>query len=260
VRSWIFTSATLGDDEQLSWFTEPCGLTQAEVLRVSSPFNYPEQAGLYVPAQMPKPNDPGHSRAVALLALDAALKLGGRTMVLTTTLRALRAVAQLMQERLGDSGELELLVQGQAPKRRIMERFRLGSHGGERGCLLVASASFWEGFDVPGDALQLVVIDKLPFPPPNDPMVEARAQRLEEQARSPFNDYFIPEAAVSLKQGAGRLIRRETDQGILVVCDPRLRAMSYGRRLLRALPAMRRLENEAQFNEALQRLTTASTS
>jgi ATP-dependent DNA helicase DinG len=124
---------------------------------------------------------------------------------------------------------------------------------------LVASASFWEGVDVPGDALQLVVIDKLPFPPPNDPLVEARSARLEEAGRSPFNDYFLAEAAVALKQGAGRLIRRESDQGILVVCDTRLASMGYGRRLLAALPPMRKIKSEEDYLDSLNQLTKVST-
>ncbi len=112
---------------------------------------------------------------------------------------------------------------------------------------------------MPGDALQLVVIDKLPFPPPNDPLVEARANRLEAAGRSVFNEYFVPEAAIALKQGAGRLIRRESDQGILVVCDTRLARMGYGRRLLAALPPMRRIKDEAEFAQALEALTRTST-
>ncbi|CAA9428336.1 MAG: DinG family ATP-dependent helicase YoaA [uncultured Ramlibacter sp.] len=253
-RAWIFTSATLGDDERLTWFTEPCGLEEADVLRVGSPFDYPAQAALYLPRQLPKPSDPGHSPAVARLAADAAQRLGGRTMVLTTTLRALRGIGEDLQRRFQGSGEVEVLVQGQWPKRRLIERFREGSSQGGSGCLLVASASFWEGVDVPGDALELVIIDKLPFPPPGDPLVEARAQRLEAQGRSPFNDYFVPEAAVALKQGAGRLIRRESDQGVLVVCDTRLATMGYGRRLLAALPPMRRLQGPEDFEQALDAL------
>jgi ATP-dependent DNA helicase DinG len=139
-----------------------------------------------------------------------------------TTLRALRAIGEQLQARFDGSSQIEVLVQGQWPKRRLIERFREGAADGRPGCILVASASFWEGVDVPGEALQLVIIDKLPFPPPGDPLVEARGQRLEAQGRSPFNDYFVPEAAVALKQGAGRLIRRESDRGLLVVCDPRL--------------------------------------
>jgi ATP-dependent DNA helicase DinG len=256
-RAWIFTSATLGDDARLRWFTEPCGLGEAEVLRVASPFDYPTQAGVYVPRHLPRPNDPAHSSAVGTLAMRAAQRIGGRTMVLTTTLRALRAIGEQLQSRFDGGGELEVLVQGQWPKRRLIERFREGSSGGRAGCILVASASFWEGVDVPGEALQLVIIDKLPFPPPGDPLVEARGQRLESQGRSPFNDYFVPEAAVALKQGAGRLIRSESDRGLLVVCDTRLVQMGYGRRLMAALPPMRRLNDEAEFEAALEDLAAS---
>jgi ATP-dependent DNA helicase DinG len=253
-RTWIFTSATLGDDPRLSWFTEPCGLEEATVLRVGSPFDYAAQAALYLPRDLPKPADPGHSAAVARLAAASAERLGGRTMVLTTTLRALRSIGEDLQRRFDGRSDVEVLVQGQWPKTRLMERLREGSTHGGPGCLLVASASFWEGVDVPGDALQLVVIDKLPFPPPGDPLVEARSQRLESQGRSPFNDYSVPEAAVALKQGAGRLIRRETDRGVLVVCDTRLGTMGYGRRLLAALPPMRRLQSQDEYLQALDEL------
>jgi len=256
-RAWVFTSATLGDEPTLRWFTEPCGLHDAEVLRVQSPFDYASQAALYVPRAFPKPNDPSHSQRVAELAARGATELGGRTLVLTTTLRALRTIGDGIRQRfelLENEVRPEVLVQGELPKRVLMDRFREGASGGRTGCVLVASASFWEGFDAPGDALQLVVIDKLPFPPPNDPLVEARSQRLEAQGRSSFADYSLPEAAVALKQGAGRLIRRETDSGVLAICDTRLVAMGYGRRLLAALPPMRRLENEADFDAALDAL------
>ena len=157
-------------------------------------------------------------------------------------------------ERLESAERPEVLVQGELPKRVPMDRFREGASAGRAGCVLVASASFWEGFDAPGDALQLVVIDKLPFPPPNDPLVEARSQRLESQGRSAFGEYSLPEAAVSLKQGAGRLIRRESDQGVLVICDTRLVAMGYGKRLLAALPPMRRIEGEAELEAEIAAL------
>ncbi|WP_066704397.1 ATP-dependent DNA helicase [Curvibacter delicatus] len=258
-KSWIFTSATLGDDAALSWFTEPCGLTQAEILQVDSPFDYPQQAALYVPANLPRPADPAHSEQVAALVARMAPLLGGRTLVLTTTLRALRAISEALQAHLPSEAGLQVLAQGQLPKRELMTRFRQGAETGQSGCILVASASFWEGVDIPGDALQLVVIDKLPFPPPNDPLVQARARRLEEARRSPFNDYFVPEAAVALKQGAGRLIRRETDRGLLILCDTRLLSMGYGRRLLAALPPMRRLKTEEEAQEFLLSFTRAST-
>ncbi len=249
-RSWVFTSATLGDDDKLSWFTEPCGLENAHVLRVSSPFDYPQQAALYVPRNIVRPNDPAHSAQVASLASQATRTMGGRTLVLTTTLRALRAIGESMKQQL-EGSDIDVLVQGEWPKRYLMDRFRAGAQSSEKGCVLVASATFWEGFDVPGDALQLVIIDKLPFPPPNDPLVEARSKRLEAQGRSSFNDYFVPEAVVALKQGAGRLIRRETDQGVLVLCDNRLVTTGYGRRLLNGLPPMRRLETEEALWQAM---------
>ena len=252
-RSWVFTSATLGDDPRLRWFTEPCGLESATVLRVSSPFDYPTQASLYVPRDIVRPNDPAHSAQVAALASDAVRRLGGRTLVLTTTLRALRVIGDAMKQQLEGSG-IEVLVQGEWPKRHLMERFREGTKAGEGGCVLVASATFWEGFDVPGDALQQVIIDKLPFPPPNDPLVEARSKRLEAQGRSPFNDYFVPEAVVALKQGAGRLIRTESDQGVLVLCDNRLVTTGYGRRLIAALPPMHQLQTAQELAQSLESL------
>ncbi|HQQ69334.1 MAG TPA: ATP-dependent DNA helicase [Alicycliphilus sp.] len=256
-RSWVFTSATLGDDERLRWFTETCGIDEARVLRVDSPFDYARQAALYVPQQLPAATDPAHSEQLAHWVADAALRLGGRTLVLTTSLRALQEVAGVLGRRLAPGCGVDLLVQGRAPKRRIMERFRAPPQA--TGYVLVGSASFWEGFDVPGSALQLLVIDKLPFPSPGDPLVQAHGQRLQRQGRSVFRDYALPAAAVALKQGAGRLIRSESDSGVLVVADQRLLRMGYGKRLLRALPAMHRLESEAQFEAALAALTTIST-
>jgi ATP-dependent DNA helicase DinG len=145
-----------------------------------------------------------------------------------------------------------VLVQGSEPRRALLQRF-----GDGRGCVLVGSQSFWEGIDMPGDALQCVLIDKLPFPPPNDPLVQARVRRLRAQGRNPFEEYFVAEAAVSLKQGAGRLIRTESDRGLLVLCDPRLRQMGYGRRLLAALPPMGVLAEEAQALEWLAELAAS---
>jgi ATP-dependent DNA helicase DinG len=251
-KSWIFTSATLGDEPTLKWFTEPCGLESSQVLRVESPFDYPSQAAMYVPRDIVRPNDPAHSAQVARLASAAVRALGGKTLVLTTTLRALRAIGDAMRQQLEGSG-IEVLMQGEWPKRELMARFQDATPE-QGGCVLVASATFWEGFDVPGDALQLVIIDKLPFPPPNDPIVEARGKRLEAQGRSSFNDFFVPEAVIALKQGAGRLIRRETDRGVLVVCDNRLATTGYGKRLMAAMPKMRQLQTQAELNEALENL------
>ena len=258
-KSWIFTSATLGNDEKLSWFTQPCGLTDARILRIGSPFDYSRQAALYIPQNFPKPADLSHPLRVAESAADWCSRLGGRTMVLTTTLRALRIIGEALHAAFEHTGDVEVLVQGAMPKRVLVDRFRRGNAGGQPGCILVASASFWEGIDVPGEALQLVIIDKLPFPPPNDPMAEARSRALEAEGKSAFNEYFLPEAAVALKQGAGRLIRRETDEGVLVVCDTRLSAMGYGKRLLKALPPMELLQSESALIDRLNLLTKICT-
>ncbi len=142
-----------------------------------------------------------------------------------------------------------MLIQGQVPKRQLLDHFLA-----EPRSVLVGSQSFWEGIDVPGEALQCVLIDKLPFPPPNDPLVEARVRRLEAAGRNAFADYFVAEAAVSLKQGAGRLIRSETDHGLLVVCDPRMAGMNYGRRLREALPPMGMISSEADALDWLRSL------
>lgn len=254
-KSWIFTSATLGSDTQLSWFTEPCGLRGARVLTVDSPFDYPNHAGLYVPQPFVAAGSAQHSQQVAKLVLDAAQRIGGRTLVLTTTLRALQAISEALRASLGLFTELDVLVQGEAPKLALVERFMVaGSVRSQRGAILVASATFWEGVDLPGDVLQLVVIDKLPFPPPDDPLVEARSRRLESVGRTAFHDYMLPEAAMALKQGAGRLIRSETDRGVLVVCDTRLISMSYGAELVASLPPMRLLGGQSAFEQALDDL------
>jgi ATP-dependent DNA helicase DinG len=248
-KSWIFTSATLGADEELSWFTEPAGLQDAAKLVVGSPFDYAAHARAWVPVPFPKPNEPGHPRAVGLLAARCAQALGGRTFVLTTTLRVLPQVAEALQQA---APGLTVLVQGSEPRRALLQRYADG-----RGCVLVGSQSFWEGIDKPGDALQCVLIDKLPFPPPNDPLVQARARQLRAAGVDPFDAYFVAEAAVSLKQGAGRLIRTESDRGLLVVCDPRLRQMGYGRRLMAALPPMGVLGDEAEAMAWLAQLAAA---
>ena len=250
-KAWVFTSATLGDDERLSWFTESAGLSDARTLRLGSPFDYEAHARLYVPRAFPKPNEPGHPGAVAVLAARCARALGGRTFVLTTTLRALQSIGDALRAEFESNGDsIQVLMQGQIPKRQLMQQFLAQPRS-----VLVGSQTFWEGIDVPGDALQCVLIDKLPFPPPNDPLVEARVKRLEEEGRNPFADYFVAEAAVSLKQGAGRLIRSETDRGLLVVCDPRMVSMNYGKRLREALPPMALVTTEAQALEWLSLLS-----
>ena len=208
---------------------------------MGSPFDYAAHARLFVPRGFPKPNEPGHPPAVARPRRRAAPRaLGGRTFVLTTTLRALQPIARGAARRLDArrATASRCWCRAARPKRALLQRFLDAPRP-----VLVGSQSFWEGIDVPGDALQCVLIDKLPFPPPNDPLVEARVQRARSaRAATPFNDYFVAEAAVSLKQGAGRLIRSETDRGLLVVCDPRMAAHGLRPAPARALPPMTRAE------------------
>lgn len=261
-KAWVFTSATLGADASLGWFTRPLGLDGvARTLQVDSPFDYDRQASLFIPPALPRPAEPGHTEALARRIWPWILRLGGRTLVLTTTLRALAAMARELERFSRDELGPDIIVQGSGPKRDLLERFRRAGQGeGAAGAVLVASASFWEGVDLPGECLQMVVIDKLPFPPPDDPWVEARSRALQAEGGNPFRDHALPEAAVALKQGAGRLIRSETDRGILVLGDTRLIGMSYGRTLLSGLPPMRRLQDETAMWEALDELvTTAST-
>jgi ATP-dependent DNA helicase DinG len=241
-KAWVFTSATLGDDDACSWFTAASGLEDARTLRLGSPFDYARHARLWVPTRFAKPGDPSHPAAVGALAARLAGALGGRTFVLTTTLRVLPAIAEALRRAAEASGaDLQLLVQGEQSRREMLQRY-----GDGRGAVLIGSQSFWEGIDMPGDALQCVVIDKLPFPPPNDPLVQARSKQIEARGGNAFNQYFVAEAAVSLKQGGGRLIRSESDRGLLVVCDPRLSQMGYGARLRAALPPMGSCKDEAE--------------
>ena len=259
-KSWIFTSATLGHDAHLSWFVQTCGVLQAKVLKLPSPFNYAAQAALYLPPDMVTPDAATHSSAVAHLVAQSARVLGGRTLVLTTTLRAMRTIAEVLRQTLHPLNSLDVLVQGEMPKRSLLQRFGAGATGpGGRGLILVASVSFWEGIDLPGTALQLVVIDKIPFAPPDDPLVQARAQSVVAGGKNPFMHFHLPQAALALKQGAGRLIRNEADRGVLVVCDVRLLHKGYGRKLIAAMPPMRRLHTPEEFSQALADLTTIST-
>ena len=258
-RSWIFTSATLGHDAALSWFVQSCGVQGADVLHIESPFDYARQAVMHVPADFPQPSDPDHSASVALLTAQAVQVLGGRTLVLTTTLRAMRSIGAALQSYFTAQSGIEVLVQGMLSKRELIARFCQPPTPGRPGSVLVASASFWEGIDVVGEALQLVVIDKLPFAPPDDPLVQARAQALQAQGKKPFAHLHLPHAAIALKQGVGRLIRSETDCGGLLICDVRLTQKSYAKKILAALPPMAQADSYDAFLQALQALTRFST-
>jgi ATP-dependent DNA helicase DinG len=235
-RAWIFTSATLAVGRDFSHYTAQLGLVDAATGCWDSPFDYPAQGLLYVPRGLPAPNSLEHTNAVIDAALPVLKASGGRAFLLFTTLRALNAarerlVALFAREQL----DYPVLVQGDGSKTDLLLRFRaLGN------AVLLGSASFWEGVDVPGDALSVVVIDKLPFAPPDDPLLAARLAKLAADGGNAFMHWQVPQAVISLKQGAGRLIRTETDRGVLMLCDPRLVDKPYGKRIWQSLPPMRR--------------------
>ncbi|MDP1733850.1 MAG: ATP-dependent DNA helicase [Sulfuritalea sp.] len=235
-RAWIFTSATLAVGSNFSHYCGELGLAEADTAVWGSPFNYEKNALLYSPQGMPDPNSAMYQEAVAEAAWPVIRAAEGRAFVLCTSLRAMRMIRELLQEKLAAEGlELPLLMQGEGSRTELLERFRfLGN------AILVASQSFWEGVDVRGEALSLVVIDKLPFAPPDDPVLSARIDRLRAAGRNPFMEYQLPRAVISMKQGAGRLIRDEDDRGVLMICDPRLTGKPYGKAIWRSLPPMRR--------------------
>ena len=241
-RAWIFTSATLAVGRDFSHYTSQLGLEQAQTGAWESPFDYATQALLYVPRGLPAPNTPAHTDAVVDAALPLLAASGGRAFLLFTSLRALAQARERLAAALARDGHtFPLLVQGEGSRSELLVRFReLGN------AVLLGSASFWEGVDVPGDALSLVVIDKLPFAPPDDPLLAARLDHLREEGGNPFMDWQLPQAVIALKQGAGRLIRTETDRGVLAICDPRLIDKPYGRRIWQSLPPMRRTREEAE--------------
>jgi ATP-dependent DNA helicase DinG len=236
-RSWIFTSATLAVGEDFNHFKRELGLDEAEARRWSSPFDFARQALLYVPKGLPgDPNDPVFTEAVVEAALPVLNASAGRAFILFTTLRALRRAHELLRGRI----DFPLLVQGTGSRSELLARFRsLGN------AVLLGSQSFWEGVDVRGEALSLVVIDKLPFAPPDDPVLSARIEGLRLRGGNPFTELQLPQAVLQLKQGAGRLIRDETDRGVLMLCDPRLVSRPYGRRIIQSLPPMKFTRNLA---------------
>ena len=241
-RAWIFTSATLAVQEDFAHYCAEMGLVDARSVRWESPFDYPRQALLYAPRDLPDPNSRDYAEAVVAAAFPLLQASGGRAFFLCTSLRAMRRTHELLTEQLAQAGlELPLLLQGERSKNELLERFRrLGN------AILIGSQSFWEGVDVRGKALSLVIIDKLPFAPPDDPVLSARIERLKSAGRNAFMEYQLPRAVINVKQGAGRLIRDETDRGVLMICDPRLIGKPYGKRIWRSLPAMKRTRELAE--------------
>jgi ATP-dependent DNA helicase DinG len=230
--AWVFTSATLAiGNHNFSHFTGQLGLEDARLLQLESPFDYRNNALLYLPDDMPDPNQAAYVDAVVACAGDVLAASRGRAFLLFTSHAALQAAAAQLRDRLS----YPLLVQGEAPRRELLARFRdLGN------AVLLGTSSFWEGVDVRGEALSCVIIDKLPFGSPGDPVLQARIEAMRSQGVNPFMQYQLPAAVIALKQGIGRLIRDGSDRGVLVVCDPRLRTRSYGRIFLNSLPRMPR--------------------
>ncbi|MHB8256533.1 MAG: ATP-dependent DNA helicase [Acidiferrobacterales bacterium] len=230
-KAWIFTSATLAIDHSFAHFRDELGLQEAIAEQWESPFDYAHQTLLYIPESMPPPAAPDYTERVLEAALPVIEASRGRTFVLFTSHRALKFAAAYLASRCS----FPLLVQGSAPRARLLERFRLAGNA-----VLLGTGSFWEGVDVRGEALSTVIIDKLPFAAPDDPVMRARGEALERDGRSPFMESLLPDAVIALKQGAGRLIRDANDRGVLMLCDPRLLAKGYGKIFLASLPPMPR--------------------
>lgn len=235
-RAWIFTSATLSVRGDFKLYCGEMGLVDAMTASWESPFDYERQGLLYVPEGMPDPNSDGYTEAVVRAALPVLRASRGRAFLLCTSLRAMARVHARLEAAFKEQGlDHPILVQGQGPRSELLARFReLGN------AVLIGSQTFWEGVDVRGPALSVVVIDRLPFAAPDDPVLAARIEKMSREGRNAFMDYQLPRAIITLKQGAGRLIRDEGDTGVLMICDPRLVTKSYGRRVWQSLPPMRR--------------------
>ena len=248
-RAWIFTSATLAVKQDFSHYQSEMGLLKATTACWDSPFDYEKQALLYVPSGLPEPNSEGYTEAVVQAALPMIEASRGRAFLLFTSLRAMQRAHEILLAEFDRRGlNYPLLLQGEGSRNELLTRFR--EHGN---AVLLGSQSFWEGVDVRGDALSLVIIDKLPFAPPDDPVLAARIAQIAKQGRNAFMEYQLPRTIITLKQGAGRLIRDVTDRGVLMICDPRLITKQYGKRIWQSLPPMKRTRVETEavafFNE-----------
>ncbi|MFM8465942.1 MAG: ATP-dependent DNA helicase [Oxalobacteraceae bacterium] len=252
-RAWIFTSATLAVKNDFSHYSAQLGLTDEPSKSWPSPFDYAKQALLYVPPDLPAPQSPGYTDAVVEAALPVIEAAGGRAFLLCTTLRAVKRAAELLREAI-EARQLPwpLLVQGELGRTELLSRFRAAGNA-----VLIGSQSFWEGVDVRGDALSVVIIDKLPFAPPDDPVLAARIADMEKRGLNGFMHHQLPEAIISLKQGAGRLIRDERDRGVLMICDPRLISKPYGRRIWQSLPPFARSRELATVQAFLHNAPSA---
>ena len=253
-RSWIFTSATLAVKNDFKHFSEQMGLTGEPSHTWPSPFDYGQQGLLFVPQNLPQPNSLGYTDAVIDCALPIIEAAGGRTFFLCTTLRAVKRAAERLADEFKQRGlNFPLFVQGDRGRTELLDQFRAAGNG-----VLIGSQSFWEGVDVRGDALSLVIIDKLPFAPPDDPVLAARIEVMEKQGKNGFMHHSLPEAIINLKQGAGRLIRDEGDRGVLMICDPRLISKPYGKRIWQSLPPFKRTRDTAEVIEFFRQLPAKS--
>jgi ATP-dependent DNA helicase DinG len=242
---WIFTSATLAVDGKFEHFAQHLGLNKARHLLLESPFDYETQSQLVVPRYLPEANDKNRAKVLAQIALPLIEASEGACFMLFTSYRVMHQVAELLSELI----ENPLLVQGQMGKRKLLEEFVE-----QKRAVLLATASFWEGVDVRGNSLTCVIIDKLPFASPDDPLLQARNEDTKRRGGEPFSQIQLPQAVIALKQGVGRLIRDVSDKGVLVICDNRLVNKPYGEVFLNSLPAMKRTRNVEQAADFLKSL------
>lgn len=233
--AWILTSATLAVGDDFSHFKRRSGLTRATTVRFASPFDFANQALMYLPKGLGEPGAPEHARNVINAALPVLEASGGRAFILFTSHRGLREGAEELHRQWGETPPFPVLIQGSASRDHLLRAFREAGNA-----VLLGTGSFWEGIDVKGDALSVVIIDKLPFAAPDDPLLKARLAAIREQGGNPFFDEQVPQAVIALKQGVGRLIRDETDCGVVMLCDTRLVTKGYGRQFINSLPPMRR--------------------
>jgi ATP-dependent DNA helicase DinG len=243
--AWVLTSATLAVGEDFSHYKRRSGLARARTVRFESPFDFANQALLYLPKGLGDPGTPGHTRAVVQAALPVLEASGGRAFLLFTSHRALREAAEALRQAWGDAPPVPVLVQGDGSRDQLLRRFREAGNA-----VLLGTGSFWEGVDVKGSGLSVVIIDKLPFAAPDDPLLKARLDAVREQGGNPFFDEQVPQAVIALKQGVGRLIRDQGDFGVVMICDTRLVTKGYGRAFIQSLPPMKRtreLEEVQQF-------------
>ena len=248
-QAWILVSATLTAAGRFDHYLAELGIDDVKTARWDSPFDFSRQALLYLPQSMPSPYAPDFAQCVAEAAWPLIRANGGRAFLLCTTLRAVDRIAERIRQLMArDDQQMPLLIQGAATRRALIDVFRATGNA-----VLVGSISFWEGIDIRGDALSLVVIDKLPFAPPDDPVVEAKIRYLRKTGRNPFKEYQLPEAIMLIKQGVGRLIRDESDRGVLMILDERLLSKPYGKNILASLPPFSRTRSEADAIDFLSR-------